>query len=58
MKHIQFRDTNLCIVCMPTYTSFTKVGISKEDYEFIESQDCNCEICNIIKSKLNDYFWN
>lgn len=38
------------------YTSFTKVGISKEDYEFIESQDCNCEICNIIKSKLNDYF--
>lgn len=56
MKHIQFRDTNLCIICMPTYTSFTKVGIPKEDYEFIESQDCNCEICNIIKSKLNDYF--
>lgn len=58
MKHIQFRGTNLCIICMPTYTSFTKVGISKEEYEFIESQDCNCEICNIIKSKLNDYFWN
>ena len=56
MKHIQFRDTRLCVVCMPTYTSFTGVRISKEEYECIESQSCNCEVCNVIKDKLNDYF--
>ena len=43
---------------MPTYTSFTEAKISKEEYEFIENQDCNCKVCNIIKDKLNDYFWS
>ena len=27
MKHILFRGTNLCILCMPTYTSFEKEKI-------------------------------
>lgn len=58
MKHILFRGTNLCILCMPTYTSFTEAKISKDDFETIENQDCDCRICSIIKNKLMDYFFS
>lgn len=58
MKHILFRGTNLCILCMPTYTSFTEAKISKDDFETIENQDCDCRICSIVKDKLMDYFFS
>lgn len=57
-KHIQLRGTNLCILCMPTYTSFEKAKISKDDFEIIENQDCDCRICSIIKDKLTGYFFS
>ena len=57
MQHITFRDSNLCFICMPTYASFQQKEITIEDMLSMSSQPhSNCEVCNIILSKLDDYF--
>lgn len=40
---------------MPTYTSFDQKNISEEEAQEILNQETDCQVCGIIKEKLEDF---